>query len=306
MKLLLIGMVALFAVALAQAARADAPARIVSINLCSDIIAADIAAPGTLKSVFRLGRDPADSPVAEKLASIPPNDGRIEDVLPFAPDLVLAHEWSSPFTLELLDRMGIPVAMVKDARRFDDIRANIRVVASALRRDAAGEALIAEFDADMEAARRPPGGGARTILYQDLGSAATPGSILGHILGHTGFRNVIRGDNAVGLIYPGIEDVIALRPELIALGIYRPDAPSQASALLAHPALRLYRTRHAEEVHLTARDWTCSTRYVARTAAQLAAAYDEMKQNRDNEAYVTSTLPLREGQTAKGGLGRGL
>lgn len=300
MKLLLIGIVAFFAAALVPEARADAPVRIVSINLCSDIIAADIAAPDTLKSVFRLGRDPADSPVAGKLASIPPNDGRIEDVLPFAPDLVLAHEWTSPFTLDLLARMGIPVAMVKDARSFDDIRANIRVVASALQREAEGEALIAAFDAEMEAARRPPGSGARAILYQDLGSAATPRSILGNILAHTGFRNVIEGDNAVGLVYPGIEDVIALRPELIALGIYRPDAPSQASALLTHPALRLYRARHADEVHLTARDWTCSTRYVARTAAQLAAAYDAMK-----AAHVASTLPLREGQTASGGLGRG-
>ncbi len=276
MRLFLIGVLALFAISLAPPSWAEPPSRIVSINLCSDIIAADIAAPGTLKSVFRLGRDPADSPVAEKLASIPPNDGRIEDILPFAPDLVLAHEWTSPFTLDLLARMGIPVAMVRDARSFEDIRANIRVVASALRREAAGEALIAEFDAGMEAARRPAASGARAILYQDLGSAATPGSILGHILAHTGFRNVIDGDNAVGLVYPGIEDVIALRPELIALGIYRPDAPSQASALLAHPALRLYRARHAEEVHLTARDWTCSTRYVARTAAQLAAAYDAM------------------------------
>lgn len=300
MRLWLIGILASVAAVLAPDARADAPSRIVSINLCSDIIAADVAAPGTLKSVFRLGRDPADSPVAEKLSAIPANDGRIEDILPFAPDLVLAHEWSSPFTLDLLVRMGIPVAIVKDARSLEDIRGNIRVVASALRREAAGEALIAGFDAEMEAARRPPASGARAILYQDLGSAATPGSILGHILAHTGFRNVIEGDNAVGLIYPGIEDVIALRPELIALGIYRPDAPSQASALLAHPALRLYRARHAEEVHLTARDWTCSTRYVARTAAQLAATYDEMK-----AARIASTLPLREGQTASGGLGRG-
>lgn len=300
MRLWLIGILASVAAVLAPDARADAPSRIVSINLCSDIIAADVAAPGTLKSVFRLGRDPADSPVAEKLSAIPANDGRIEDILPFAPDLVLAHEWSSPFTLDLLVRMGIPVAIVKDARSLEDIRGNIRVVASALRREAAGEALIAGFDAEMDAARRPPASGARAILYQDLGSAATPGSILGHILAHTGFRNVIEGDNAVGLIYPGIEDVIALRPELIALGIYRPDAPSQASALLAHPALRLYRARHAEEVHLTARDWTCSTRYVARTAAQLAATYDKMK-----AARIASTLPLREGQTASGGLGRG-
>ena len=301
MRLLLVGVLAGVVAALAPQARAEAPSRIVSINLCSDIVAADIAAPGTLKSVFRLGRDPADSPVAEKLSAIPANDGRIEDVLPFAPDLVLAHEWTSPFTLDLLDRMGIPVAIVKDTRSIEDIRANIRVVASALQREAEGEALIAGFDAEMEAARRPAGSGARAILYQDLGSAATPGSILGHILAHTGFRNVIKGDNPVGLIYPGIEDVIALRPQLIALGIYRPDAPSQASALLAHPALRLYRARHAEEVHLTARDWTCSTRYVARTAAQLAAAYDAM-----NVARAPSTSPVRVDQAAHGHSGRGL
>ncbi|MDX5494472.1 MAG: ABC transporter substrate-binding protein, partial [Alphaproteobacteria bacterium] len=136
MRLWLIGILASVAAVLAPDARADAPSRIVSINLCSDIIAADVAAPGTLKSVFRLGRDPADSPVAEKLSAIPANDGRIEDILPFAPDLVLAHEWSSPFTLDLLVRMGIPVAIVKDARSLEDIRGNIRVVASALRREA--------------------------------------------------------------------------------------------------------------------------------------------------------------------------
>lgn len=287
MKFLLsIGVLAGF---LAAASAADAgsarPAHIVSINLCSDIIAAELAAPGTLKSVFRLGRDPADSPVAALVSDIPPNDGRIEDILPFAPDLVLAHEWSSPFTLDLLARMDIPVATVKDARSFEGIRDNIRTVAAALGREEEGKALIARFNTEMDAAKRSGKNAPSAILYQDLGSAATPNSTLGRILAHTGFRNVVREENTVGLAYPGVEDVIAYRPQLLALGVYRPEAPSQASALLEHPALRLYRERYAEEVSLRARDWTCSTRFVARTAARLAAAHDAMMINK-----LTSTL----------------
>ena len=148
-----------FILGLVLPAQADAPQRpperVVSINLCSDILAADLAAPGTLKSVFRLGRDPGDSPVAHLLQNTPPNDGRLEDILPFVPDLVLAHEWTSPFTLDLIRRIGIPIATVKDARSFADIRGNIRIVAAALGRETKGEAVISEFDAAMEAARRP-------------------------------------------------------------------------------------------------------------------------------------------------------
>ena len=281
--------VALF-LAFVRPACADAPQRpperIVSINLCADILAADLAAPGTLKSVFRLGRDPGDSPVAHLLQDIPPNDGRLEDILPFAPDLVLAHEWTSPFTLDLIRRIGVPVATVKDARNFADIRENIRTVAAALGREERGEEVIVEFDAAMAAARRD-GEGPTAILYQDLGSAVTPNSILGRILALTGFRNVVTVENAVGLVYPGIEDVIALRPELFALGIYRPDAPSQASALLDHPALRLYRERYARQVELPARDWTCSTRYVADIAQRLAAAHDAMMEERELHSLLT-------------------
>src|SRR5690606_5999771 len=111
-----------------------------------------------------------------------------------------------------------------------------RTVAAALGRVEKGEELVARFDTEMETTRRE-GGGPTAILYQDLGSAVTPNSILGRILAHTGFRNVVTEENVVGLVYPGIEDVIALRPDLFALGVYRPGEPSQANALLAHPAL---------------------------------------------------------------------
>ncbi|NIJ42959.1 iron complex transport system substrate-binding protein [Parvibaculum indicum] len=257
----------------------EAPQRIVSINLCSDIVLAPLAAPGTVKSVYRLSKDPADSPVASLVENIPANDGRIEDILPFAPDLVLAHQFTSPFVLDMLKRLNIPVAQVKNASTFNDIRDNIRTVAGAIGREQAGAALIARFDRALAADRRPltpdaPG----ILLYQDLGGASTSNSILGRIMALTGFRNVVTRENAVGIVYPELTEVIAMHPDLVAIGVYRPDAPSLAGAVLRHPALKAYMTRHAHEIRLPSQAWRCSSHYIAGIADRMAAARDRLAQ----------------------------
>ena len=255
----------------------EAPQRIVSINLCSDIILASLARPGTVKSVYRLSKDPADSPVADEVKDIPANDGRIEDVLPFAPDLVLAHQYTSPFVLDMLKRLRIPVAQVKNAATLDDIRDNIRIVAKAIGREKQGNALIARFDHALAADRRPLTPDAPSVLlYQDLGGASTPNSILGRIMALTGFRNVITRENPVGIVYPNLTDVIAMHPDLVAVGVYRPGAPSLASAMLRHPALTAYMNRYAHELRLSTKLWQCSTHFIAGTADRFAAAHDRL------------------------------
>ena len=71
-------------------AGAEAPRRVVSINLCTDQLALAVAAPGQLVSVSELARDPALSAMASRAAAIPSNRGRAEEVLALRPDLVLA------------------------------------------------------------------------------------------------------------------------------------------------------------------------------------------------------------------------
>ena len=260
-----------------EARAGEAPQRIVSINLCSDIILASLAKPGTVKSVYRLSKDPADSPVAGEVKDIPANDGRIEDVLPYAPDLVLAHQFTSPFVLDMLKRLNIPVARVKNAATFDDIRDNIRTVAQAIGREQQGRALIARFDHALAADRRPLTAKSPSILlYQDLGGASTPNSILGRIMALTGFRNVITRENAVGIVYPDLTDVIEMHPDLVAIGVYRPGAPSLASAVLQHPALKTYMTRYAHELRLSTKFWQCSTHFITGTIDRFAAAHDRL------------------------------
>jgi iron complex transport system substrate-binding protein len=252
-----------------------APQRVVSINLCTDILALDLAAPDQVKSVFRVAADPADSPVADLAKSLPLNNATAEDILAYKPDLVLAHAYSSPFTLALIRRAYVPVVQVSDGASFEDVRANVRLVAHALGRDGAGEAMIARFDAALAAAARPMGDHPpRAVIYQDLGGAAAANTILGALLTHTGFRNVITDGSSGGFVNLSIEELIDTRPDFVAIGIYRPLEPSLAHEVLSHPALRDYVAGHARAIDLPARLWTCGTPYVAEIAARLAEARD--------------------------------
>lgn len=266
----------LFAFLLLLASPAQAtPQRIVSINLCTDILALDLATPGTLKSVFRVAADAGDSPVADKAKNLPLNNATAEDILSYKPDLVLAHAYSSPFTLKLLRQAKIPVVQIKDAASFADVRSNIRTIASAMDVPEKGEAMITRFDAALKASARPMRADApRAVIYQDLGGAAAADTILGALLTHTGFKNVITAGSSGGFVNLTIEDLINTRPEFVAIGIYRPLEPSLAHEVLSHPALKAYVAAHARSVNLPAKLWTCGLPYVAGIATALATARD--------------------------------
>lgn len=264
---------------LAVAGRASAevrPQRIVSMNLCSDVLALELAEPGTVKSIFRVAADPEDSPVADRARGIPLNNATAEEILSYRPDLVLAHSYSSPFTLNLLARAHVPVVQVKDADSFEGIRDNIRRVAAALGESEKGEAWIARFDASLAASARPKGNHPpRAVIYQDLGGAAAANTILGALLDHAGFENVVRASSSGGFVNLTIEELIEKRPDLVAVGIYRAHEPSLAHEVLAHPALRSYVAQRARAIDLPAKLWTCGTPFVTDIADRLAHARDE-------------------------------
>ncbi|MFZ2468862.1 ABC transporter substrate-binding protein [Parvibaculum sedimenti] len=272
-KILLAALLA--AVDAASAVAGTPPQRIVSINLCSDVLALELADPGTVKSVFRVAADPEDSPVADLAAKLPLNNATAEDILSAKPDLVLAHRYSSPFTLALLARAHVPVVQVKDASSFEDIRDNVRAVAAAIGHPERGEAWIARFDASLAASKRlPPAHPLRAVIYQDLGGAAAANTILGALLKHAGFENVVETPSSGGFVNLTIEELIDMRPDFVAVGVYRAHEPSLAHAQLAHPALRDYVAHHARAVDLPAKLWTCGTPFIADIADRLAAARD--------------------------------
>ncbi|UFS66844.1 ABC transporter substrate-binding protein [Paracoccus denitrificans] len=252
-------------------AAAEPPRRVLSVNLCTDQLAMLLAAPGQIVSVSYLAQDPTASAMADQAARLPANRGRAEEIFLMRPDLVLAGAWSSPETIRLLQRLGIPVEVFPVETDIAGIRANIRRMGDVLGRQARAKALLARFDADLaRLADAPPGPRPRAALYMVNGYSSGRDSLAGQIVALAGFDNVA---DDLGLPAGGVVPLEALLlsgPDLLVEGRRYPGS-SRAQEVLDHPALKaLSRGRPAEV--MSDPDWVCGTPHILRAIAQLRDA----------------------------------
>ncbi len=239
------------------AAAAAAPRRVVSINLCTDQLAMLLAAPGQLVSVSFLAADPMTSSMAEMAAGLPANRGRAEDVFLLRPDLVLAGDWTTPATVAMLDRLGVPVVRFPVVTDFDGVRDALRRMGAALGREAAAAEAIAAFDAGLAEVRAAPRGQS-AILYQPDGWTGGAGSLSAAILAAAGYATGGDGGRM------SLEELILAQPDLLVLAARYP-GQSRAEAILDHPAVR-----HLAEWRRSGPDWVCGTPHLLRAVRALA------------------------------------
>lgn len=227
--------------------------RVVSINLCTDQIAMMLAAPGQLRSVSWLARDPMLSPMADAAQAVPVNRGQAEQVFMLEPDLVLASPWSSRAVVGLLRRLGLRVEEIPEAATLDAVPAQILATGRAMDREAEAEALVAEFRARLPMVPVPQG---RAAAYQPGGLTMAPGSMGDQIMARAGWRNV-----ATGGVMP-LEVLVMDRPDLLVLPETYPGT-SRAEEVLHHPALP------DVPVARSGADWICGTPHLLRAIAAL-------------------------------------
>lgn len=239
----------------AVAAQADAPARVVSLNLCTDQLAMALATPGQLVSVSRLAADPRSSAMAEQARAFASNNGSAEAVVRLRPDLVLAGTWTTRATTDLLEQLGVRVERFAPVNSFDEARANIARMGALLGRPEAAQQMIDSFDAELARLRAIPGPSPRTALYYALGNTAGPATLPGEIMQMAGLAN-IAADLDIGFYGAlPLETLILQDPDLILVG--RPyNGHARATELLAHPALA--RSGKLRQID-TGSSWTCET-----------------------------------------------
>lgn len=261
--------------ALSGAAHAgEAPSRIVSINLCTDQMAALLAAPGQLVSVSNVALDPLVSPVADEVRDIPVNYGRAEEVWLLRPDLVLAGEFTPEPVVAMLRRFGVEVIRFPAERRLEDISVNLRQMGAALGREAAAERVIAAYEKRLAAIPAPRGERPRAALYQANGWTVGAGTLSGDILARAGFKNIA---DEFSITYGGaipLEALVMAEPDLIVTGAAYAGF-SGAEETPRHPALSRFnrlRTKDAE--------WSCGGPHVAEAVAQMAEARIALEEGR--------------------------
>ena len=250
------------------AAAAEAPRRVVSINVCTDQIAMTLAADGQLHSVSFLAADPRASAMAAEAADYPLNHARAEEIFLMKPDLVLAGTYQNPATLGMLRRLGIPVETFAPATSLDAIRETVTRIGALLGRDAAAADAVADFDAGLAALGAADGPRLRAALYFANGYTVGRSSLSGDVLDAAGFANVA---DAAGFGAGGrmpLEVLAFAAPDEVVSGERYP-AGSRSEEILDHPVVRALRDGAPPAVVPDA-EWLCGTPHVLAAVARLA------------------------------------
>jgi iron complex transport system substrate-binding protein len=267
---LALGLVA--GLAYAEVGVRPAPRRIVSLNLCTDQLVLALADRDAVRSVTWLAHNPNISVLAAQAAQVPVNHGLAEEVIPLAPDLVLAGAYTTRTAVALLQRLGVPLLEVGMPQSVSAIYDQIRTVARALGQPERGEAMIAAMAAELAALGPPPEGPRPVaVLYHPNGFTVGQGSLIDDLLARAGLRNLaaeLAIDNYGRL---PLEVLLLGQADLLILNTADDVAPALAHQILRHPSLARAFPRLRTMV-VPPRFWNCAGPWVVEVIARLRAA----------------------------------
>jgi iron complex transport system substrate-binding protein len=246
---------------------AEAPARVVSLNLCTDQLSL-LLAPESVVSVSSLAADPTSSALHDLAAGYPANRARAEEVFLLAPDLVLAGIWSEAETVAILRRLGLRVETFPPVTTLDEMRDQVRRMGALLGHVERAEALLRDFDAGLAALRRDAPDTTAVIYYAN-GFAGGDASLAGEALRAAGIRNLAAEAGYGGARLP-LELLVKMEPDLIVTGTRYPGV-SRSEAILDHPALA-EAIAGRSFVTVPDREWICGTPALLYAVSRLSAA----------------------------------
>ena len=262
------GAMALLCGLCAMPALAGTPVRVVSMNLCTDQLAMLLADEGQLISVSRIASDPRSSAMVEQAARYRSNSGQAEEIFLMQPDLVLAGSFTARASVNMLERLDIPVVKFKPADGLDEVRARIIEMGTALGHPERAEALAADFDIRLaeytqEVRERP-----RAALYYANGYTSGDKTLAGQILTAAGFDNITAevGFNNFGSI--PLEVLAMTQPDTVVTSRPYPGG-SRSEEIMDHPVVEALRSTRPD-ASLTDSDWVCGTPFVLEAIADMA------------------------------------
>ncbi|HEX3365365.1 ABC transporter substrate-binding protein [Phenylobacterium sp.] len=267
-----IGMAALTGLAgpAVSAAERGAPQRIMSLNVCTDLLLLELAPRARIASVTFLAPEAAQALFPGATAGVALNHGSAEDIVNVKPDLILDSGLSNPMIKRIAKRMGAPVVEVKNADSFADIRDVVRQVGAAVGEGARAEALIAQMDAELaDLAAHPPARRLRVVAWSGGSSVPGKGSLTDAIITAAGAVNIAAQPGASESTF-GVEELLAAAPDALLYGGATLGRPSLLNDEGQHRAVRqLYAGRRIAYNDIT---HTCGVPQSADSARDLRRA----------------------------------
>ena len=186
-----------------------------SLDSCADQFVLALAPRAEIVSLSKRALNP-DSHERASAAGLPERRGSLETVLAARANVAVRYWTPDPGLPAALAANGIGVVQIDEANDFAGVRANVRKVAAALDRRAAGEALIAAMDAKLAGARGAWGG--RPAAYvTSLGFTAGDGTLAGAIMRAAGLAPESKGPGYAPL---PLETLVLNPPAALVLAFF--------------------------------------------------------------------------------------
>ncbi len=199
---------------LVQPAVAASP-RVMSLDSCADQYVLALAPRETIVGLSHRAGAP-DSYMRKASAGLPRRRATVESLVAARPQVVVRHWGGDARLVSALERRGVRTVRIDDAADFEAVRANVRRVAQALDRQAAGEAVIARMDGQLQAADGAWKG--ETALYLTPGGyTAGSGTLIDAMLKASGLSNASTGPFFSPV---PLESLVMAPPRAVVLGFF--------------------------------------------------------------------------------------
>ena len=262
---------ALFFVNAAAFAQPQPPARVMSLNMCTDQLLLNLLPPSRITSVTFLSHASSNAALSAQARQVGINYGTAEEVLAQRPDLIVSGDSSTPTTRAILDRAGYRLYEVASADTFEEIRETTRKLGRELGEEGRAEALLAQMDATLNGLiRTMPAQKITVVAWDGGGFVPGRGLLFNEILSVAGGINIAAVDSNDYLVDFDLEELLQARPDLIAYASATLEAPSLTTQVLRHPIVR----RLYEDRQITYADnlYICGLPQSAEAAKNLRAA----------------------------------
>jgi iron complex transport system substrate-binding protein len=232
------------------------PVRIASLTVTSDEILTVLVGPGRLVAVSRFARDAAISTCTDRVPEGTPTIRGVdpERIISMEPDLVFVAHYTQESALRILGSATIPVVRLRDVHAFEDVIANVRLVAAAVGEDSRGEALLIEMRERLRSVEAQiRGRAAPHVLYVSAGGYTTGArTLLDEKIRRAGGRNVAAAANLVGNVSVSLDLLVALDPDVIIVPRWSEDGAGPIREITDSPAWRTSRVVREGRVHAIA------------------------------------------------------
>lgn len=226
---------------------AAAPARVASLNLCTDELLLMLGTAQQIASVTHLSHKPAETPLWRQARRYPANDGSLVSIIGRRPDLVLTMGGGGRDRAGVAGRLGIRTLDLPYPQTIADVEKAIKDVASALGHPVRAQPMLAAIG---RLKRNLPAVPAEAVWLGGGGRSVAPDSLAGQWMRLAGLRQRRLSGNRMSL-----EQLLVRPPAILLRSTYRIGEYSSEQQWLSHPLAA--KAKAGRTIDTDGRRWTC-------------------------------------------------